>query len=169
MNTRLPLIMTFALVAAVGCARAKMQASAAEVAAAVDELRADVEVQQLVRTELARTAAAQVSKSKAELAVHEQSKAGDRPQLSEAAEPLLRQSQAISEGSDPRFVPSIADEVDRRGETVEYRGHVDELEALTALLERLAEGSRRAEVQLYLELGAAAAEAAKDSWTKSSE
>lgn len=154
---------------AAGCARSKMQDSAAQVAAAVDELRADVEVQQVVRTELARTGALRVSQGEAELAVHETGGAAKRPQLGKAAEPLLRHSQAISEHSDPQFAPSIAAEVDRRAATVEYRGQVDELESLAALLERLAEGSRSAEIQLYLEIGGGAAKAAKDAWTDTSE
>src|SRR5690606_28385059 len=147
-----------------GCARAKMQASAAAVADAVDQLRADVESQQQIRTELARTGVERLARSEAELASHEASRAANRPRLSKAAEPLLRHSEAVSESADPRFAPTIATEVERRQARVEYRQHVDELEALAALLERLSVGSIRHEIELYLELGGAAAEDAKAAW-----
>ena len=148
-----------------GCARKHMQASAARVKDSVDELRADVEVQQLIRTEFARTGAAQISRSEAELAAQEAARAALRPQLREAAEPLLTHSKAVSEGADDRFTPSIAVEVERRAVKVDYRDAVGELEALAGLLERLIEGSRRADIGLYIELGAAAADAAKYAWT----
>lgn len=168
-NHRLNSSLLACLVLLAGCARSKMQASAAQVAVAVDELRADVEVQQLLRTELARTGAERLARSETELARHEASAAALRPQLSKAAEPLLHHSQVVSEAGDPRFAPTIAAEVERRAVGVEYREQVGELEALGALLEHLAEGSRRADVLLYLELGAAAAKAAKGTWTEHSE
>jgi hypothetical protein len=148
-----------------GCARAKMQASAADVADEVAKLRSDVEIQQLIRTEIARTGVARITRGEAELAAHEANRAAARPHLSLSAEPLLRHSKAVSEGADPRFAGTIATEVERRETTAEYRQHVDELEALRALLERLSVGSIRGEIELYLELGSAAAEAAKSEWT----
>ncbi len=162
------LSITLALLAA-GCARSKMQQSAAQVAGEVEQLRADVEVQQLIRTEYARSGAERIARSEAELATREASRAAERPQLDESLEPLLDHSKAVSEGADPRYAPSLADEVERRMTAVEYARAVDELEALVALLERLAEGSRAADIAVYLELGAAAAEAAKTTWTETLE
>lgn len=144
---------------ACGCAHANMQDSAAQVADAVSDLRADVESQQQIRTELARTGVARLARSEAELATQEASRVAERPHLDAAVEPLLRHSKAVSDGADPRFVATIATEVERRETTVEYQRHVDELEALRALLEQLAAGVLRHEITLYLELGAAAAEA----------
>lgn len=163
-----PSILCVAMLAS-GCARQKMQASAAQVADAVEQLRADVESQQQIRTELARTGVDRLARGEAELAQHEAARAARRSRLSKGAEPLLRHSEAVSDGADPRFVPTIATEVERREARVEYRGHVDELEALAALLERLSVGSIRGEIELYLELGSAAAQAAKAAWTQPTE
>jgi hypothetical protein len=161
-------IMSMLCVAALtcGCARAKMQDSAGRVAEAVGALRADVERQQGIRTELARNGVDRLARSEAELAAHEARRAATRARLSEAADPLLRHSKAVSEAADPRFVPTIAREIERRETAIEYRRHVDELESLHALLERLAAGSIRNEIELYLEVGGAAAEAAKAAWTR---
>jgi hypothetical protein len=159
----------FMLALACGCARANMQDSAAQVADAVADLRADVESQQLIRTELARTGVERLARSEAELARQEASRAAERPRLNPAVEPLMRHSKAVSEGADVRFGETIATEVERRETAVEYRRHVDELEALRALLEQLAAGVLRHEIGLYLELGSAAAEAAKAQWDERQE
>jgi hypothetical protein len=154
---------------ACGCARANMQDSAAQVSDAVSDLRADVEIQQLIRTELARTGVERLARGDAELAIQEASRAAARPHLDKSVEPLLRHSKAVSDGADPRFVATIASEVERRETAVEYRRHVDELESLRVLLEHLSAGSIRHEIALYLELGAAAAEAANAEWTQAQE
>ena len=154
---------------ACGCAHGKMQDSAAQVADAVADLRADVEDQQLIRTELARTGVERLARSEAELATQEARRVAERQRLDPAVEPLLRHSKAVSEGADPRFMDTIASEVERRETTVEYRRHVDALESLRALLEQLAAGSLRHEIGLYLEIGRAAAEAAKAEWTDAQE
>lgn len=157
------------LALACGCAHGKMQDSAAQVADAVVDLRADVEDQQLIRTELARTGAERLARSEAELATQEARRTAERPHLDRDLEPLLRHSEAVSEAADPRFMDTIASEVERRETAVEYRRHVDELESLRALLEQLAAGSLRHEIGVYLELGSAAAEAAKAEWTDAQE
>jgi hypothetical protein len=149
-----------------GCARARMQEAATLVADSVDELRAGVETQQLIRTELARTGAERLARSEAEVATREAGRAAVRAKLSRAGEALLRHSQAVAESADPRFAPTIAREVERREISVEYRRHVDDLRALAHLLERLAKGAVREDVRIYLELGAAAAQAAESAWTQ---
>lgn len=152
-----------------GCARAKMQDNAAKVAAAVGELREDVDSQQRIRTELARSGVERLARGEAELAAQKASRTANQPRVREGIEPLLLHSQAVREGADPRFVPTIASEVERRETSVEYRHRVDDLEALRALLERLAVGSIRGEIELYLQVGGAAAEAAKTKWTEAHE
>lgn len=160
----------FVLIACVapslGCARANMQASAGQVAHAVEDLRADVETQQLIRTELARTGVQRIARGEAEVATREASRAADRPQLSKSARPLLRHSDAVSEGADPRFAPTMAAEVERRETGIGYTRHVDALDSIGALLEYLAEGALRDDIGLYLQLGAEAAEAARGAWNK---
>lgn len=168
------LLVLICLSPALGCARARMQATAAEVAGAVDQLRADIETQALIRTELARSGAERVARGEVELATRAASRAGYRARLSEADEPLLRHSQAVSqasnqassEGADPRFAPTVAVEVERRETELGYRRHVDALATLSALLERLAEGALPSEISLYLQLGGEAAQAARDAWTR---
>lgn len=153
---------------ACGCAHQKMQDSAAQVADAVADLRADVETQQLIRTELARTGVERLARSEAELARQEASRAAERPRLDPDVEPLMRHSKSVSEGADLRFGETIGTEVERRQTAVEYRRHVDELDSLRGLLEQLAAGVLRHEIELYLELGSAAAEAAKAQWDERS-
>jgi hypothetical protein len=149
-----------------GCAHRRMQDNAAQVADAVTELRADVERQQLIRTELARSGVERLARAEAELAHDEAARAAGRAHSDPAVEGLVRHSKAVSEGADPRFAETIASEVERRETTIEYQRHVDELESLRALLERLSVGVVRGEIELYLELGAAAADAAKAEWTQ---
>jgi hypothetical protein len=143
-----------------------MQETAAHVASAVDQLRADADAQQRIRTELARTGAERLVRGEAELATREASRAADQPQLDKAAIPLLDHSDAVSEGADPRFVPSIAAEVDRRDIAFASPSNGDALDALAALLERLAKGAIRDEIEVYLQLGAEATKAAKTAWTE---
>jgi hypothetical protein len=152
-----------------GCAHKHMQDNAAQVADAVAELRTDVERQQLIRTEIARSGVERLARGEAELANHEAARAAARAHSSTAVEGLVRHSRAVSEGADPRFAETIATEVERRETAVEYRQHVDELESLRALLERLSVGVVRGEVELYIELGSAAAAAAKAEWTEAQE
>jgi len=159
-------VWSIALVPALGCARAQMQGAAAQVAGAVDELRADVETHQLIRTELARSGVERVARGEAEVATREASRAAYRVQLSKAAKPLLRHSRAIAEGADPGFAPTLATEVERRETGVGYRRHVETLESLAALLERLADGALPDSIGVYLQLGAEAAEAAEGAWTR---
>lgn len=168
MNPRLITIGCVGLLAC-GCARAKMQASAAQVADAVVELREDVEAQQLIRTELARTSVERLARSEAELATQEARRTAERARVDPSVEPLLRHSRAVSEAADPRFAPNIASELERRETAAGYRDHVDDLQSLSTLLMQLSTGLIRQEVELYLELGAAAAEAAKAEWTQAQE
>lgn len=160
------LLLIACMISSLGCARARMQETAGKVANAVDELRADVATQQLIRTELARTGALRIARGEAEVATRAASRAADRPQLSSSAEPLLRHSDAVSDSADPRFAPTMAAEVERRETGIDYRRQVDALDSIGALLEDLAAGAFRDDVDLYLQLGAEAAEAARSAWNQ---
>ncbi|PRP90918.1 hypothetical protein ENSA5_59930 [Enhygromyxa salina] len=146
-----------------------MRDSASAVAGAVGELRVDVEHQQQLRTELARSTASRIARVEAEIAAQAAGRQADRPnELQYLRVAFLNLARKTEEDADPRFVSTMADEVERREIEAGYLGHIDELESLRVLLQRLAEGSRRAEVELYLRVGAEAAAAAGASWTASS-
>lgn len=152
--------------ASLGCARANMRDTASAVAGAVGELRVDVEHQQLLRTQLARSSASRIARSEAELATRAAGRQADRPhELRFLRVALLNLASTVADDADPRFVSTMADEVERREIEAGYLRHIDELESLRVLLQRLAEGSKRAELRLYLQVGAEAAAAAGSSWT----
>ena len=157
-------VVALGLLCTSGCARANIQETADAVADAVTELRDDVERQQLIRTELSRSAAERIAEAETETATRAASRDAELTRLPKSVRPLLEHSAEATEASDPRYTATLADEAGRRETVVGYVRHVDQLETLHRLLELLSEGSTKADVMLYLRVGAEAAGAAGKAW-----